>query len=205
MTARRKFESRLLPLVPLVVCAGLLTAAKGKEACGYAGDGQTLRGPLADASVCVEEGRVPGRWHLRVAVRRRRWEKAKPGSLASIAFLLTLSPRPTPASFPLTWFRNAMSLFSVVWVVTENRGKPSGNCAVAAALPPWRCGRSGSGWLGVVPGLSPGPGAAGKVARAKFGLPRGFGYQRANVLLASSPRPCAHPPSSSGSDEEIPR
>lgn len=152
MTARRKFESLLLPLVPLVVCAGLLTAAKGKEACGYAGDGQTLQGPLANTSVCVEEGRVPGRWHLRVAVHRQRLEKAKPGSLASIAFLLTLIPRPTPASFPLTWFRNEMSLFSVVWVVTENRAKPSGNCAVAAALPPWRCGRSGSGWLGVVPG-----------------------------------------------------
>ncbi|XP_074185389.1 CUB and sushi domain-containing protein 1 isoform X1 [Rhinolophus sinicus] len=46
MTARRKFESLLLPLVPLVVCAGLLTAAKGQNCGGLVqGPNGTIESP----------------------------------------------------------------------------------------------------------------------------------------------------------------
>lgn len=39
MTAWRKLKSLLLPLVLVVLCAGLLTAAKGKT--GWLGTGET--------------------------------------------------------------------------------------------------------------------------------------------------------------------
>ncbi|XP_032960426.1 CUB and sushi domain-containing protein 1 [Rhinolophus ferrumequinum] len=46
MTARRKFEWLLLPLVPLVVCAGLLTAAKGQNCGGLVqGPNGTIESP----------------------------------------------------------------------------------------------------------------------------------------------------------------
>lgn len=132
MTAWRKFKSLLLLLVLLVLCAGLLTAAKGKTVLLATGEmGEPSEAPFAKASVCVEEGRVPGRRRLPGVLHHRRWGlKQCPRARASIAFFPPLSP---PPLLPFTWLaRHALFFW---WCGLLGRKEPDPSWPETALWP----------------------------------------------------------------------
>jgi len=167
MTAWRKFKSLFLLLVLLVLCAGLLTAAKGKTVLLATGEmGEPSEAPFANASVCVEEGRVPGRWRLPGVLHHGRWGKAMPESRASIALFPPLSP---PPLLPFTWLARHALFFGGVGCWGERsqtrvglKLRCGGRCCLLGEV------AQRVAVAGVVPRTLPGARAAGKVARAKL-------------------------------------
>lgn len=131
MTARRKFKSLLLLLVLLVLCAGLLTAAKGKAVSLATGEmGEPSEAPLANASVCVEEGRGPGRWRLPGVLHRGRWGE---GSAREPGFHRLLPTLGSPASPSLRSAGTTCSLSRRCGLLGSKEPAPSW-----AETAPWR-------------------------------------------------------------------
>lgn len=184
MTAWRKSESLLAPLALLALCAGLLTAAKGKAGSPVAGgDGGTLRGPVCEPGARLEEGRVPSGRPPPVALRGRRPGIAMQGASFHRLLPAFVARAPPPPLLPPDLGRNEMSLLSRRWGLL-GRKEPNPSWAETAprrvVVSPRRCGHSGSGWLDGSRDVLPGPGAAGKVARA----------ERARQVLALSGSRC---------------
>lgn len=176
MTARRTCLPPLL--VPLVLGAGLLAAAQGKEAAGR-GHGRALRGgPPAHAGVCL------GRAGDRVAGICGCSGKAVPRAS------LHAPPAPPPPAFPLAGAEaNAAVLGAERWrrKGADRAGLPrAGWRLLSTELRALRLGRRG--WL---PGLCLDPGQLGKRCGRgrprKFGLSGGLGYRRQTGQLAGSP------------------
>lgn len=131
----------------------------------------------------MEEGRVPSGRPPPVALRGRRPGIAMQGASFHRLLPALVARAPPPPLLPPDLGRNEMSLLSRRWGLL-GRKEPNPSWAETAprqaVVSPRRCGHSGSGWLDGSRDVLPGPGAAGKVARA----------ERARQVLALSGSGC---------------
>lgn len=142
-----------------------------------------------------------------VALHRGRPAIAMPAGSLHRPLPTLISRAPPPPSFPLTRAETKCLSFLGARRGLLGRKKPPrvGEAAwCLAAMPPPRCGSSGSWWPGWFRDFLPGPRAPGKVGRAKAARQvlalSGFGCRGRTCLPLGRAPP---PPTTSGSDGEL--